>query len=563
MFIYKYRDGHLWYKPDGISDATLRGFGARKPGKGEQFWRGGTRFADLALLENMGYTGRMNESDLQTKSWVQAQLRQRRLDEYLQVTLDIIKEAKVDAWSKLFPHQKVGASFLVSRKRALLSLTPGLGKTNTSVTAVEILDAKKILVVAPLTLLMTWEREVLSWSSAQPEQISRQKGKYKPQDGVKWYITNIDSVMRNLESWCSEDWDVIIADESILYKNWKANRSKAMVELGKKGEYVWLLSGNPVAKYSDDLYSQMRILYPDDFTSYWRFANMWCTVESTPWGDKIVGNRDPKGLRKYLDDVIITRTPKEAFDESLGMNFKFPDLILEPVYVDLTGEQLELISKLEQEAALEKDNGKVMTITAAIAMLTRVQQIVSAPINIGINKVSVKTDTALDLLDRVELPAIVWFQFRDGLEDFARLATEKGWKVGKIHGGVPDKVRFQAVDDFQNGQLDIICIQLDTGKFGLSITKAKSVIYHDRNMSLDSWMQSTHRVRRLSSTWEAVGYVIHGGFTDFLIDRIIREKITSLDQLSMTDILEATFKTLRRALPVGKNKTHAPAVKAK
>jgi hypothetical protein len=58
----------------------------------------------------------------------------------------------------------------------------------------------------------------------------------------------------------------------------------------------------------------------------------------------------------------------------------------------------------------------------------------------------------------------------------------------------------------------------------------------------------------LSSKWEATGYVLHGGFTDFLIDKIIREKIGSLAQLSMTDIIEATLRTTSRSKPISKSK---------
>lgn len=559
---FKVRNGKMFITPFSVSDSTLRAFGATKPRKGSSEWGFTSRYADIELMAKRGIIVEPQHGDLETTGWVTEQQRMLKLADFLQFAIDIKKEAPADSWNVLFPHQKVGSSFMVSFKRGILSLTPGLGKTNTAVVGCEIVKAKKILVVVPLTLLATWEKEIVLWSSSDGSDVSRQKGAYKKNDSVRWCITNIDSVSRNLDSWMSEDWDVIIGDESILYKNWKTNRSKAMAEMSRVTKYMWLLSGNPVAKYSDDLYSQLRILYPDNFTSYWRFAQTWCLIENTPWGDKVAGNYDPEGLRHYLRDILITRTPEQAFDPRLELKIKFPDLMLEPVYVDMSKDQLAIIKELEVEAAVAKDNGDVISITAAIAMLTRVQQIVSAPINLGIDKPSIKSQTALELLDTVDLPAIVWFQFRAGLEAFAKLAEAKGHRVGIIHGGIADNKRFESVDKFQNGELDVICIQLDTGKYGLSITAAKSVIYHDRNMSLDAWMQSTHRVRRLSSTWEASGYVIHGGYTDFLIDRIIREKIGSLGQLKMTDIMEATFKTTSRTLPMGISKTHSPATRA-
>jgi len=68
----------------------------------------------------------------------------------------------------LFDFQREGVGFLVERERAMLSLSPGLGKTVTSITAAEELYPKvtNILVVAPLSLLYMWKAEIEKWTSS-------------------------------------------------------------------------------------------------------------------------------------------------------------------------------------------------------------------------------------------------------------------------------------------------------------------------------------------------------------------------------------------------------------
>lgn len=71
-------------------------------------------------------------------------------------------------WEDLFPYQKKAVEYLVCNPHhgCILDLPPGRGKTATSVVAARVLDARKILVVAPMTLGPDWVDAFGDWYGA-------------------------------------------------------------------------------------------------------------------------------------------------------------------------------------------------------------------------------------------------------------------------------------------------------------------------------------------------------------------------------------------------------------
>ena len=553
----------IYIAPNMIQDETLKEFGARPipqsrtkgPLNQPQFTHQIPAFyPTLELMSKYGINFQLHsdsdsDSDPDTQTYIQTQLRQQKLSQYLQHADTLTRtpqQISQEQWDKPLPHQKVGVGFLVSRPRAILTFTPGLGKSATSIIAADVTQSRRILVIAPLTLHGTWRYEIKKWSS-QPNSPNTQSTEANP----RWTITNPERIEKQMMYKPPEPnqpttaYDLIIIDESVLYKNPQSQRTNNLQKLisNHKPKHAWMLSGAPIKAFADDLFGQLQVLMPHVFTSYWRFARQWCILQDTPWGTKIVGNKNPKLLQEYLVDIMLTRTPDQLLDHNLDQ-LPFPGLNLETIYVEPTDKQHKIIEELNLTANLVTDDHvNPIKITAAISLLTRISQAISSPTTLNISQQSAKTQTALSLLETLQGPTIVWFQYTKALDNFVDQATKLKYKVRSIQGSTPHDQRQKAIDAFQNNELDVIAIQLDTGRYGLSLTAARNVIYHDRSFDLDAWIQSTHRVRRLSSTHEATGYVLHSGYTDFLIDKIIKYKVASLAQLDMTDILDVTYRT--------------------
>lgn len=69
-------------------------------------------------------------------------------------------------WSMLYPFQQRAVEYTVCNphRGSLVGLSPGLGKTVVSIVVMDVLEAEKVLILAPLTLAKNWGREIDKWS---------------------------------------------------------------------------------------------------------------------------------------------------------------------------------------------------------------------------------------------------------------------------------------------------------------------------------------------------------------------------------------------------------------
>ena len=510
----------------GVDAKELKNYGARWV-KARKLWAIPARWQDLELMEQDGIRVELPEPISQEITRFTA------LDDYLQTAETFKRSPDHQRWQELMDHQRVAVAFLASRDRCLLALTPGLGKTACAVVAADVRGFQRILVVAPITLHRTWETEISRWSN--DPSSSR-----NPQDAVRWTVTNPEQIVARKngsngdgtlrEPYASTGYDLVIFDESILYKNRAAKRSQAMVDLANRDDStnVWMLSGSPVAAYADDLYSQMRILRPNVFTSYWRFASQWCQLETSPWGTKVIGNRAPEKLTTYLRDLMLSRTP-----ENVKM---LPEALFETVHVSLTEQQQDALERLKDFGQVVV-NGEVEICDNVLAQLTRAAQIISCPKQLDPQQGhGPKIDTLVGMTEWMPLPAIVWTQYRETAQAVAAALQGKKFSAEVLDGTTPKAKREELIERFQSGNLDVLVIQLQTGKFGLSLTTAKSAVFVDRSYSSDDWIQAIARVRRLSSTESVPNYVLHGGSVDRLVDDILSRKLHSIQDLSLGDL---------------------------
>lgn len=492
-----------------LDPEVLRISGARKSKQG---WLLPRRLPDIEVLQDNGINLRIPD-DVRGE-WE----RRDKLDRYLRTAEDIQRTAAHPSWAKLDGHQRVGVAYLTSRPRALLAYSPGLGKTACAVIAAETMGFLPALVVAPLTLLPTWRDEIGRWGNGQPVRNLR-----KEEPGSGWNLLNPDQLKKRLPELKKQGYRVVIFDESVLYKSRRAQRTKKARELAQAVPNVWMLSGAPITAYADDLWAQLNILYPEWFRSYWRFARQWTFLNETAWGTKVVGNKRPKRLRTYLRDIMLSRTPEQVP--------VLPDAPVENIRVELTPAQVKALRRARDEFQVGDEN-----LTNVLTQLLRMAQIVSYPAMLDVQGKGAKLPALRELLTWARPPYLIWVWFRETAELLKRELGEK-MKVEGIHGGVSAEEREDILSGFQEGKLDALVMQIGTGRYGLSLTGARTAIFYDRSFSVDDWIQATARVRRRSSTGVVPTYVLDGGWTDALVNTALKRKLRSVTDLDMSDLL--------------------------
>lgn len=432
----------------------------------------------------------------------------------------------------LKPWQITAVRFLLTRthKSALLNMDPGLGKTRTSIVACKVLDAKKILVIAPKSFLPGWQYEIGLVDKGAAEIYHRKVG-----GNVKWSLSNYDTVVDYAEEYARQKWDVIIIDESLSLKNRKSDRAKTLGRLRKSTEHLWMLSGSPVSKFADDLFKQLQVLVPDAFTSYWRFAELYCVIERGPWATKVVGNKSGIDLRDEFADIIFTVKEHE-------LDLDKPEMRQEMLIAPMVPKQREIFDAFNRDFCVELESGTLQTENVA-AKLTYLQQIVSHPVNVdiawphGSGKLEILLDALLS--ERIQLPVIIWTWWKESANEILH-ALQPHYKTGLVTGAA--EAPRDSIKLFQANKLEILILSLGVGRYGHTFNNARSAVYYDRTFDMDAFIQSQQRIaggiRGVGLEFTPTTYTIKTPMsTDDLIEENLTKKAFSFAHVAQHDLL--------------------------
>ncbi len=513
--------------------------------------------------------------------------------------------AEHPAWETLYPFQREAVEYLVTNPHgcALLGLSPGLGKTPTSIVAADLLGLERILVLAPVSLTANWKNEIAKWAStgrdvthasaadrsvgpgvtvANHEVI--QEVVLRDEDGnverpdwrtnakaVKEWIaegpTKVNEkgrtvpkrerIVQAAPQYAEVEWDLIVCDESLLLKNRKAVKTDVLKPLSDRAGNVWLLSGSPTSKFNDDLFRQLQLMFPRGFTSYWRFAEQFCVVEKGQWGWSITGDRPGVDPKHYLRDFLFMRDQEDVLPD-------LPDYVTKHVPVEFTKRQAKAYDSMLEDWIVELEDADpdalvgddvALETTNRVGQLVRLQQITSNLGTLpkqdehGVNtgeyypRGSGKEDALVQLIKEgeIELPLLVWAWWVPTAASIAeRLAKEfNHLRVGKVTGADKTAHKHAEIESYKEGNLDVLVLQMNVGKYGHTLTNTKTVYYHDRSWDADAWIQSLRRVRRIGLKHVPVLYVPQiESSADELVELNLLGKVESISKLTNGSLLE-------------------------
>jgi SWI/SNF-related matrix-associated actin-dependent regulator 1 of chromatin subfamily A len=218
---------------------------------------------------------------------------------------------------KLKPHQETAVKFLTTRKKAILAMEMGSGKTFSSIVAALEDDFKKILVICPASLKTNWKRELMTYVSEDeivivegskwkenkftiinfdildnfytvPTEIMDQKVKDFDDDGnVVWKTKKVEKVSRKkdvieksmLESQLFQmNFDLIIIDEVHKLSNSTSGRYKIVSDLIKRTnpQGLYLMSGTPITNNPKNAFNILRLLDHYVTRNYTDYVMRYC-----------------------------------------------------------------------------------------------------------------------------------------------------------------------------------------------------------------------------------------------------------------------------------------------
>lgn len=433
-------------------------------------------------------------------------------------------------------HQKETAAFLSMHKRALCLNAPGTGKSISSIWAADFLleegIAKKVLIIAPLsTVQVVWGRELAHHLPHRSFVVctgSRdKKSRLLQTPGVQYVIINHDGFTTMKDE--LTDFDVVIYDEATALKTPGSIRYKVFSKwVSAHQPWLWLLTGTPISQSPVDAWTLARLVDSDKVPkSYTTFKDLVMKKVTT---FKWVPREEALDICKQVLQPSIRFSLDECKD--------LPETNYVGRKTTLTKQQEKAFKEMQDKAVTFFAGGSVVAPNAAV-VLSKLLQISAgvvlsdgAPIAVDAED---RYNTLTELLDEIGDKAIIFVPFK-GVQNWLRdrLIADK-YDVALVNGDTSKNERNQIFSDFQHtDNPKILLAHPKVAAHGLTLTRAKDVVWFAPIYSLEQYEQSNARIRRLTTTGKtSVWHIYATPFEAELYRRLKAKKNTLAEFLNL------------------------------
>jgi SNF2 family DNA or RNA helicase len=442
-------------------------------------------------------------------------------------------------------HQKVGEARLLAAPEAFaLGAEQGTGKTwmllNDAEHQFKARRIQALLVIAPRGVHINWVRREIPthlsvphaaefWlSGAGKRHMAKLDKLLREEPGERLVVLtmNVDAVNTDAGfafagKFLRRFKAMVVVDESQRIKSPTALRTKRVHRLGELAVSRRIASGTLVANSPLDLFAQYQFLQPNllGTTSYRAFVAEYS--ELLPDNHRLVQEirsrarhanpqivkRDIMGNPVFRNlDKLQGRMAPHTFRVLKEDCLDLPDKIYQTHYFDLTPAQQRLYNSVRDDMRFERADGEIDTFSA-LTLINKLRQVTSGFIMVDGEAIELRESgprlAALkDIVEDAEGQIIVWASFREELRQIAEALKEHG--VVQYHGGTKAKDREEAVDAFQRGDARIFVANPAAGGTGLTLTNARTVVYHSCSFSLEERLQSEDRAHRIGTKHNVV-----------------------------------------------------------
>jgi len=261
-------------------------------------------------------------------------------------------------------------------------------------------------------------------------------------------------------------------------------------------------------------------LRPSQFDNFFQYGKRYCDATKNKWGWNFDGASNLPELNERARDFMVRRLLEEVIPE-------MPSLIESFISVELTSSQQNQLSNLMGEWQAEYEyylDNPPMPAGFVLNMLTELRH------ECGRLKVDAAAEYIARYNDTTGKQIVVFAHHRDVLDgianqiDAAKQYVDMSYSI--IRGGVSAQERTRIVEEFQNGNIDVLLCATVAAKEGITLTNADTVVFVEREWVPGWESQAAHRIRRIGQTSEHCHQVFLSvdGSIDQHFDKVIRAK---------------------------------------
>ena len=406
---------------------------------------------------------------------------------------------------KPYDYQRTAMQWIVDKPKCGLFLDMGLGKTVSTLTAIQQLiddcEVSRVLVVAPKKVAeTTWSMEAQKWEHLHDLKVVKVLGTEKQRclalsQKADVYVTGRDNFVWLVGKYGGRlPFDTLVIDELTSFKSAKSERFKAMRIALPSVHRVIGLTGTPAPNGLIDLWAQMYCL--DQGERLGRSVTKYreAYFETHRWNNIVVRCDVKKGceeiIRNKIADICLSMQAKDYL--------QLPDLITHTATVELTPKVREAYERFEREKVLEfktehgQEPANVLAQSAA-GLMNKLAQFANGAVyddSMQVHEVhSEKLDRLAEIVEAANGNSVlVFYQYK---HDVTRIAAKlKGYRV-RAYQGEKD------LNDWNAGQIDVLLAHPASTAYGLNMQQGGHyIVWFGTGWNLEHYQQANARLHR-------------------------------------------------------------------
>jgi SWI/SNF-related matrix-associated actin-dependent regulator 1 of chromatin subfamily A len=475
------------------------------------------------------------------------------------ISPSIFKQAESEKGFKglsrpLFPFQREGILLMTYKGgKVLLADEMGLGKTIQALGFWLYNHIGRTLIVCPNSVKLNWRKEILDWlhtvRSTDIMIINASTTSERIPNDKTFYIINYDIVEKYLNILESIAFELFIIDEAHYIKTSNRKRTKAVLQVAAKIEYILALTGTPVINRAVEIWNLLHLLLPTVFKKKTGFVSAFTydkqkLLDTSDDADAvehaITSSKDyhftrfknPELLGGLLRETIMIRRTKEEVLPEL------PEKRRTMVPIECGCEEHELYKQAEGEFKTELSKSRLSIHDflmgrrprnendqcKAFAALEKARQMAAMA------KLNSAIEWLKDCLEETD-KLVVFAHHQDIIKKV--LAEFRDISVS-ITGSTSIDDREAAIERFKTAkQIKMIVISITAGGEGINLTASSTVVFLESGWSPATNQQAEDRVHRIGQYASAVNiYHLVGEKTiDIPIYKLVYEKEDMISQM--------------------------------
>ncbi|WP_164683113.1 DEAD/DEAH box helicase [Streptococcus hyointestinalis] len=442
---------------------------------------------------------------------------------------------------KLHDYQEVTKDFIIRTPYAAVILDMGMGKTATTLSAINELmfdryEVSKVLVIAPLRVANTvWSDEIEQWEALKHLRYSKIVGTPKQRQAALEKDADIYIVNRENLPWLVEQcstyfkWDMVVIDELSSFKSWKSKRFKAFMAMRPYMKRVVGLTGTPSSNGLMDLFAEFKVI--DCGERLGRFIGEYRSryFEEGRRNGNVVYEYIPMDYAECqifdkIDDITISMKAMDYLE--------MPELISTKRLVRMSDKEKERYGEFKKEYVLSEIEGVEVTAANAASLSNKLVQMSNGAVYSDDHQVLSLHDQKLDALEDIieaanNEPILVAYWFKHDLQRI----EERLAKI-KVKGTVLKTE--QDFREWNKGNITVGLLHPASSGHGLNLQKGgHHLVWFGLTWSLELYQQTNARLWRQGQQAETVvvQHIVTEGTIDEEILKALENKYAQQSRL--------------------------------